>query len=249
MTLERLLKRVQGRNVQPKKSDKIKPKNEASAESLRKGLDTQLLKRNKKIHKQISEFHPSTHQTCKRWYYLMFEGAESQPKFSARTLRIFDNGHDIHSRYRDYFTTMGILLDSEIPVYIETPAPIKGSADGLLEWGGKKLYELKSINPERFEFRKVYKKPDEKTYKQIQLYLYALDLEDGFVIYENKGNQEVLIYSVSRDDELIKKELRRFNNIYKIFENKNCPKRPYIRESTQCSECDLESWCWAMVDN
>lgn len=180
---------------------------------------------------------------------LLFKGAESEPTFGARTMRIFDNGHDVHARYRDYFTAMGILIEPEVEVNSNKPVPIRGHADGILEWGGKKLYELKSISPTRYEFRVVYNKPDEKTYKQAQQYLFCLELEEGFVIYENKGNQEVLIFPIERDEEMIKKILRRYEKIYSMYEKDEVPKRPYKRESVQCGDCDLQNYCWEILDD
>jgi CRISPR/Cas system-associated exonuclease Cas4 (RecB family) len=121
--------------------------------------------------------------------------------------------------------------------------------DGIIKWGAHKPYELKSISPERYEFRKAYKKPDENTYRQTQLYLKALDYDDSFVIYENKGNQEILIFDVLRDDEFIKKELKRLQKIYDMYQTGTMPKRPYLRQSKQCQDCEFEITCWDVLDD
>lgn len=246
--MERLLRIIQDKNVQPKNKKQVSPRGEASAKSLLAGLDRTLLKRTEKEFRKISGFHPSYGYDCKRRWVLLFRGAESEPTFQARTMRIFDMGHSVHERWRDYFSSMGVLIEPEVEVKTDDPVPIRGHADGIIEWGGKKLYELKSISPTRYEFRVAYNKPDERTYKQAQQYLFALDMEDGFVIYENKGTQEVLIFPIEKDEEMIQKILRRYKKIYDIYEADEIPARPYKIDSPQCGDCDLFNYCWNVLE-
>lgn len=242
--MERLLRRIEGRQVN-KRNSKIQPKGVASAESLLKYLDKNLVRSEDAGEKKISGFHPSYGYECKRRWVLLFQGAPVETKFSARTMRIFGNGHEVHARWRGYFRdVLGILIAAEVEVVIDDPVPIRGHADGIIDWGGRKLYELKSISPWRFDWRKAYNKPDTKTYQQAQIYLHCLDLEEGFVIYENKGTQEVLIFPIERDDDFIQKLLKKYKKIYKMFEDGETPPRPYKRESDNCKSCDLEKYCW-----
>lgn len=184
---------------------------------------------------------------CRRYWFLLFEGAEQKRAIGPRIQRIFDNGHDVHSRYRDYFESMGVLIDDEVRVSVSDPVPISGYADGILEWGGRKLYELKSISPTRFEFRKLYNKPDEATQRQTNLYLGLLGISEGFVVYEEKGSQALMIFHVPFNEEAFNKEMKRLKGIYKNVENNTLPKRPYKRDSVQCTQCDLLDYCWDKV--
>lgn len=251
--LANLLARSQGKKVITQK--KTKPKvpdyidSDGLAESLVKGLDRFLIEKNIPQFRQYTDFHPSSTNLCKRWAYLRFEGAEVEKKIPPRLQRIFDNGHDVHARYQRYFEEMGILIEAEKEIKITDPVPIKGSVDGILNWTEHIPYELKSISPERFEFRRAYKKPDENTYRQAQLYVYALDHDSIFVIYENKGTQEILIFHIPRDDEFIKKELRRLTKIWEMYQSGLRPKRPYARESKHCQDCDLEKYCWEVIQD
>lgn len=144
---------------------------------------------------------------------------------------------------------MGILIGAEVDVKTDDPVPIRGHADGVLEWGGRKLYELKSISPTRFEFRRMYKKPDEKTMEQAQIYLFALNLESGYVIYENKGTQEVLIFHIQKDEAIINRVLKRWGSAYKFHQEGKVPPRPYKRDSDDCNQCDLQRVCWTEMDD
>lgn len=243
------MRRIQGKNIGKKGS--VVTEGDRTADSLISYLDKALvdeeLQRN---FKHINGFHPSYGYECKRRWVLLFRGAECETKIDARTKRIFDNGHDVHARWRGYFRdTLGILIDAEVEISIDDPVPIRGHADGIINWGGRKLYELKSISPWRFDWRKAYNKPDAKTYQQAQLYLYCLDLEEGYVIYENKGTQAVLIFPIKRDEEFIDKILRKYTRINKIFVDDKIPPRPYKRDSEHCKVCDLEKYCWDVLDD
>lgn len=235
---------AQGKEVQPKAKKKSAPRGKGDKDSLARAIDRYLDGKEGGGEKKITGFHPSYGYKCKRRWVLLFRGAEYEKKFTSRTQRIFDNGHEVHARWRDYFRGMGILVDAEVEVKVNKPVPIRGHADGIIQWDGNKLYELKSISPNRFEFRRMYKKPDDRTYRQAQLYLWALNLETGFVIYENKGTQEVLIFEIHQDEEVVQKELKRFTKIYEMYQEGNVPARPYKRESQDCRDCDLETYCW-----
>lgn len=242
-----LYRTIQGKPTHPKGKEKSKPAGEATADSLLEALNRYLDGKEGPGHKQITGFHPSYGFKCKRRWVLLFQGVDYDKKFDSRTQRIFDNGNEVHARWREYFDGMGILEEAEVEITANKPVPVRGHADGVLTWGGRKLYELKSISPTRFEFRRMYKKPDDKTYEQAQIYLWALDLEEGFVIYENKGTQEVLIFHISRDDAVINKVLKRWQAAYSFYEEGIVPKRPYQRESQDCSQCDLEKYCWDIL--
>jgi CRISPR/Cas system-associated exonuclease Cas4 (RecB family) len=215
----------------------MKPEDEASALALTKAIDDSLDKGTVKKWRKITGFHPSSvTNNCRRYWFMLFEGAESERVIAPRTQRIFDNGHAVHE--------MGILIDDEVELTIKEPIPLRGYIDGIIDWGGPALYELKSISPVRFEFRKMYRKPDEKALRQLMLYLWAQDIKRGFVIYEDKGTQTVLIFPVEYDEVAAMKEIKRLKGIYKNVEENTLPKRPYKRDSQQCGDCELLKWCW-----
>lgn len=246
MSLERLLKRHTNRFVTHKTNKKTTKKGDG--ESLKRAIDSYLTERNTPTFKKLDGFHPSMHQVCPRWWYLMFRGVEVSPNIPSRIYRIFDNGHSMHERYQSYFKEMGILIGREVPVRLSEPVPVVGSADAIIDWGGHKLVELKSISPDAFQYRRVYNKPKDQHVEQAQVYMYALKLDSGFIIYEEKGSQEILIFDIKRDDNLIEKRLKRWSDIYKFIRDDVLPERPYKRESTHCKECDIANYCWDVLD-
>jgi len=220
----------------PKTNDQI-------CEELCEKIDLSFTNRNEKIVKKVVGFHPSYTNQCARYWFYLFKGVEMSPSFSPQTYRIFDNGHAVHERLYGYFREMGILLEEEIPVKWDSP-PITGTADGVIDFYGPKLIELKSISSEGFEYRKIYNKPKDDHFRQAQIYMKCLDLQQAFVIYENKNNQTILPILIDRDDEFINKLFKKYEKFYKNFVEDTIPEQPYKITSKNCSSCDLYSLCW-----
>lgn len=230
--------------LRQKKEDSVQEVQVEIRKNLVEGIDEHLEKRNKPVFKQVSGFHPSYTNQCSRYWYYLFNGVQVKSSFSPQTYRIFDNGHSVHNRLYSYFREMGILLEEEIPVSWGTP-PIEGTADGIIDWGGRKLIELKSISSEGFHYRKLYNKPKDEHYRQAQIYMKCLDLDSGYVIYENKNNQEILPIYIEKDNKFIDKLFKKYTEYYNNYLNNQIPERPYKRTSANCSSCDLAALCWS----
>ena len=207
-------------------------------------VDEFLSSRNDTSFKQVKGFHPSYTNQCKRYWYYMFEGAMVETDFRPQTYRIFDNGHAVHDRLYKYFRDMGILIAEEIKVEHSSP-PIEGTADGIINWYGEKLIELKSISSEGFHYRQIYKKPKDDHYRQAQIYMECLNLDGGFVIYENKNNQELLPIYIEKDQVFINKLFKKYREIYGQYVQKIIPERPYKITSKHCQSCNVRSLCWS----
>lgn len=216
-------------------------------EALVKAIDDKLATRNSPTIKKVNGFHPSYTNQCARYWYYLFCGTEVTTTFSPQTYRIFDNGHRVHDRLYSYLKDIGILVAEEIPVTYDSP-PIEGTADGIINLDGNKLIELKSISNEGFHYRQLYKKPKDEHYRQAQIYMKCLDLDSGFVIYENKNNQEILPIYIDRDEPFIDKLFKKYVKIYEAYEKQEKPDRPYKRTSANCSNCDLAKLCWGEDD-
>jgi len=221
--------------------------NEEIESDLIQKIDLSFVSRNDKQFKKVGGFHPSYTNQCARYWYYLFEGIEMETSFSPQTYRIFDNGHAVHERIYSYFRDMGILVAEEIPVTHDDP-PIEGTADGIIDFYGNKLIELKSISNEGFEYRRIYKKPKDDHFRQAQIYMRCLDLDQAFVIYENKNNQQILPILIDRDDAFIDKLFNKYRKFYKNFTEGTIPDQPYKMTSKNCSNCDLYSHCWSGVN-
>lgn len=206
-------------------------------------IDNHLALRNVSKFKQVQGFHPSYTNQCARYWYYLFAGVDVQTTFSSQTYRIFDNGHAVHDRLYSYFREMGVLVAEEIPVKYDSP-PIEGTADGIIDWDGNKLIELKSISSEGFHYRQLHNKPKDEHYRQAQIYMECLSLDSGYVIYENKNNQEILPIYIEKDSKFIEKLFKKYTGIYHDYINGTIPEQPYKRTSANCNSCDLVELCW-----
>lgn len=228
----------------PKEVVVVEERSPADLENtLREAIDEQLSKKNETVFKKVGGFHPSYTNQCSRYWYYLFEGVNITSSFSPQTHRIFDNGHAVHDRLYGYFRDMGVLIAEEVKVTLSDP-PIEGTADGIINWYGDKLIELKSISSEGFHYRQIYKKPKDDHYRQAQIYMHCLDLDSGFVIYENKNNQEILPIYIQKDQVFIDKLFKKYREFYGNFVTQNIPDRPYKRTSKNCNSCDLAALCW-----
>jgi CRISPR/Cas system-associated exonuclease Cas4 (RecB family) len=73
----------------------------------------------------------------------------------------------------------------------------------------------------------------------------CLNLDSGFVIYENKNNQEILPIYIERDQPFIDKLFKKYRKFHGAYLSKEIPVQPYKRSSANCSSCDLAKHCWA----
>lgn len=229
------------------KADNVEKTSTDLEQELVEKIDASFLDRNEKKMKKVGGFHPSYTNQCARYWYYLFNGAEVETTFNPQTYRIFDNGHKVHERIYSYLDHMGILVAEEIPVTHDDP-PIEGTADGIIDFYGKKLIEIKSISMEGFEYRRIYNKPKDDHIRQAQIYMRCLDLPQAFVIYENKNNQQILPILIDRDDAFIDKLFTKYRKFYKNFTDDTIPDQPYKITSKNCGSCDLYSQCWSGVN-
>jgi len=78
--------------------------------------------------------------------------------------------------------------------------------------------------------------------------MHCLGLDSGFVIYENKNNQQILPIYIERDDVFLDKLFKKYRKIHKAVQDQEKPKRPYKNTSKHCARCDLAPMCWAEND-
>jgi CRISPR/Cas system-associated exonuclease Cas4 (RecB family) len=238
------MKSIRALSTSPEKQAKPVLSPEHLEDLLIEIVDQELQKRNTPSFKKMEYFRPSQTNQCSRFWYYMFDGVEVTPKFSSKTYRIFDNGHAVHDRLYKYFRECGILVAEEIPVSWDDP-PIQGTADGIIDLHGHRLIELKSISAEGFAYRQMAKKPTDDHFRQAQIYMKCLNLDTGFVIYENKNNQQILPVFIERDDSFLDKLFKKYKKIYGNYVKGEIPEHPYRISSKNCSSCDLKDHCWA----
>lgn len=213
-------------------------------ESSLKDAVNEALARDKYFEKQSGTFAPSGTNQCPRFMVYRFLGYEHHEEFRGQTIRIFDNGHDLEDRAIQYFKDMKVHLDDDVEVFLDRP-PIRGFIDIVIAWNGPKIVECKSINENGFAKVKAMHKPKDEHYRQIQSYFACTEYTEGFVLYINKNTQEYLPLYVKKDQEFLDKMFKKYDTIYKVYEEGNLPERPFKQTSTKCKQCAAFKHCWA----
>lgn len=240
-------KRVPKNPPKPKKVEA--PSDTPLAEGLAAALDESIGSQIEGRFKERKGFVPSETNQCARYLTYLLRGIYVPATHNSRTQRIFDNGHGFHERIGKYFEDMGILKGTEIPINsgLDVPVPIYGFADGVIDWGGQDMVvEFKSINDAGYMAISKMKKPKDDHYRQVQLYMAAMDLQTSMVIYENKNDQAITIFEVKRNQEYLDKLFKKYVKTYTAFLNgEPLPDRPSKSPTSDiCKWCNLNEFCW-----
>lgn len=195
-------------------------------------------------------FHPShlgvAHGHCARRAVYLLRGVEKKQNFTARTKRIFQNGHDVHGRVQHAIPELGgCEFEAEVAVVYDDPR-VRGHADGVLVlWNQRKiLLEIKSCNENVFIARKKWKKAKDEHFDQANLYAFILGIDTIWFYYECKNSQEYVIFEQKMDPKAAEKQLEKWRKAQAVFDRGELPVRPYKPESKNCAYCDLKEHCW-----
>ena len=158
-------------------------------------------------------FHPSSlHKTPRELYYHYLQGDTQD--FEPRILRIFDNGHAVHSRLQGYLQEIGILRATEVPVEHEE-YEIKGHADGILEINGVDgVLEIKSMNSN--QFYGSYE-PKAEHLVQANIYMFCLGIPRGCLLYECKDTQELKEFYIKQEQSLLEEILTKISYVQRCI--------------------------------
>jgi len=104
------------------------------------------------------------------------------------------------------------------------------------------VLDYKSMNS--FSFKR-FKEPYQKHIVQVNIYLWLLGLKKGFLLYENKDNQEVRLATVERNDKLISQIQTRAKELNALLKSKKLPQRKYdAKSASECKNCLYRDLCW-----
>lgn len=216
--------------------------------------------------RDTAHLHPS--EICKKdwcprssWYTIKgYEGKDES--FSFQRLNIFAEGHAIHEKWQKWLLDAGVLEQAEVPIFNEHYR-IMGHADGIInDKNGRAVLEIKSVgmgtirmedidlfkssdNPETL-WKKI-RQPFSTHLRQLNLYMYCLNLDSGVILYEWKPNQDVKEFSVKLQKELIEDILSGCQSVVTALQSGIPPMRPTLAESSEsriCKNCPYAKVCW-----
>jgi CRISPR/Cas system-associated exonuclease Cas4 (RecB family) len=201
---------------------------------------------------------------CPRYWYLAFDGQIFYDNADAFGVANRTQGSLGHGRIQEAIEASGLLDDQmefdplprkynkqthpamEFRVKIDDP-PFDGYGDVMLKYKGERLVgEIKTISNEAFEYKKASKKSKMAHLMQLLIYMKVWKVGKGVMIYENKNNHELLTLPVVVNDNYrnwIDKTFDWMRVVYKSWQDKQLPQKPYRSNSKICKVCPIQKAC------
>ena len=182
------------------------------------------------------DFHPSASSSCPRIIELNMLGLIHE-NHESRIKRIFDTGHDMHNRYKRYFERAKKLVAEEAPVQAMIDGiKIKGRADLIVKnfSNEDRLLELKTVNSRKFE--EIIKNGIyyEEHFVQWNIYSGILKIFKGEILYENKDDQRMKVFSIEFNKEKFDKTINMFKVIDYHIERGTLIPKPEVCNARYC---------------
>jgi hypothetical protein len=168
------------------------------------------------------------------------------------TMRIFEQGNAIHEKWQRLFIRAGYSDVSELDVtQFNKQYRISFTPDIICKipdfYDGKMIGELKSVNT--YSFKKMVRHPS--AWKQLQWYMYLTGIHKGFVLSEDKNDEDFKIEVYDFDHNIIDPFIDRCEQI-KFYYNQvktkhKMVKRPESATDPDCKLCDncaMRDACW-----
>ena len=204
----------------------------------------------KKEFKQKKTFAPSTigygHGTCARYWWIAFNGSEFTENIPAANIASMKSGTDAHERIEKLIESTGLLKQKEREIKNDDP-PIRGFADVILEINDEEVIgEIKTIKDQYFIQRKSEGSPSPSHLLQLLVYMNIEGAEEGFILYENKNDNELLSIPIQMNEknkEYIEYVFDWMREVYSSYKNDTIPKRGYTKSTWTCKGCPVSEAC------
>ena len=150
-------------------------------------------------------------------------------KLLPKTKRLMEVGNATHKRAYRYLKEMGLLIGSEVGTGDDL---FHGFADAIIKMDGEEIpLEIKTVNPEEFDYLAKKKMPTWQSYIQLQLYLHYLNKERGKILFieantlddyimpleEYRPEQRMIEFTVKKNPGMITKTLEKFSRLKEAF--------------------------------
>lgn len=167
-------------------------------------------------------------------------------------VKIFEQGNAIHEKWQRLFIRAGYSKASDLDVtQFNKQFRISFTPDVICRipefHDGKMIGEIKSVNT--YQFQRMVRHPS--AWKQLQWYMYLTGIHKGFVLSEDKNNQDFKIEVYDFDHSIVDLFIDRAEQIkyyYKrVVSEKKMVKRPKDAnnpECKRCTNCPMKNACW-----
>jgi len=176
-------------------------------------------------------YYPSALGSCLRKQYYTYTLGE---RVSSEDLVIFATGKGVHETIARAFGEVATIekVEENVSLEISPAIKLKGRIDLLIaDYDGKKyLIEAKSTS-------KTPETPFEEHVFQLQVYMQALNYEEGFILYWNKISGEIKAFKVTKDEETLRKIYERVKTL-DYYVSHNIPPEPEAILKGRFWECE-----------
>ena len=200
--------------------------------------------------RKIGRYYPSEVGYCKRKiFYSILMPKEKDP----RVLKILAMGNVIHDFIAKVLKSEKTdedvaLVAEEMPFLLERNGyVISGRIDDLfLVRKGTKLMLLEVKSTKNIEWIRAKGEANDSHIDQITLYMYALDIRNGGILYVNKEDLDTVFIDVEYDIERVAKILQKFDDVHQHLVTHTLPPKeaqenPKMR--WQCQFCEYREEC------
>lgn len=199
--------------------------------------------------KKIGRYYPSEIGSCLRKVWYSYK--DPQP-VDTPLIRIFQAGNMLHTFIEEVIKSKKnpeiTLLQSEMPIKFEhDDFLISGRIDNLVlvKIENKKvLVEVKSCKYLPKEFKKEHE-------MQLQLYLGAVGVKNGLLLYVQKDNLQTVSFEIKHNSEKTQKILERFSLLhFSLIQNRipTAEARHNPEQAWMCDYCGWKEKCWKRED-
>jgi len=183
-------------------------------------------------------------KNCSRYWYYAFNGAYFEEKFKPQSAAAMNNGTSSHERIQKTYEHSDVDAIIEKELKLDDP-PIRGFADVIVTLDGvTAVGDIKTINASGYNYVENSMKPKPAHTLQVLIYMKILDLEHGFLHYENKDTHEELFIPVTMNARLSTYVDEVFAWMRDVAANKELPKRCFAKAAPECKYCPLSKACW-----
>ena len=191
-------------------------------------------------HKDRDYFYMSEAGKCQRSIYFDFINKKAKT-FDAKTRRILENGDKMHERYIKAFAEMGILVGAEL-----TPKSgdlVHGRCDAIIT-DGKQNYIIDLKSTSMWSFKSLNEpKAQDKT--QLMLYMYYFNIPRGYLLYENKNDQNIKTFYIELDKPFVEKLIAQLTSLKINIDKQITP--DCVGSKEKCQWCDHKLTCDKVV--
>lgn len=192
---------------------------------------------------------------CPRYWSIAFNGAEFVDVSDSRGMANMENGSYAHDRLQKLFEESGILVAKEVEMTLQDP-PVRGYIDVMVRWGDEVLPgEIKTTLSVGFMHRRSKMAGTAPHLVQVLIYMKATGKRTGFLLYEDKDSQEIIVIPVEMTDsneKILNDVLDWMRLVHLNFQESqeegqweaHLPKRPWTKKNKVCKGCPVFNECW-----